>query len=52
MEGLTEGFIVARYSVHPIEPDEVERQQANAREVQRALRERREAAEPSDSEPD
>jgi hypothetical protein len=52
MEGLTEGFIVARYSVHPIEPEEVERQQANAGEVQRALRERRETAEPSESEPD
>ncbi|MGC9348593.1 MAG: DUF4129 domain-containing protein [Anaerolineae bacterium] len=45
MQGLTESFIVARYSVHNIEPEEVGRQQSNAREVQRALRERTQSEE-------
>jgi hypothetical protein len=49
MQGLTESFIVARYSVHSIKPEEVARQQSNAREVQRALRERNRSEEVADA---
>ena len=37
---LTEAFIEARYSTHPISPEDVAAQQANARRLQHSLRER------------
>jgi hypothetical protein len=38
---LTEAFIEARYSTHPVSPEDVAEQRANAERVQRSLRERR-----------
>jgi hypothetical protein len=37
---LTEAFIKARYSTHPISPEDVAAQQANAQRLQHSLRER------------
>jgi len=41
LEELTEAFIEARYSTHPISPEDVEAQQSNAHRLQRSLREQR-----------
>jgi hypothetical protein len=38
---LTEAFVEARYSTHPISPEDVAAQQSNAERLQRSLRERR-----------
>jgi len=38
---LTEAFVEARYSTHPISPQDVAAQQSNAQRLQRSLRERR-----------
>lgn len=41
LAALTEAFIEARYSTHPINPEDVAAQQSNAQRLQRSLRERR-----------